>query len=429
MKLSKVILFGALGLTLGSGTMMSKQVSAKRKPSILRVVSSEAHVKQYRVSRGTIYKNYNLTKVKDKASNYKKTVFYSNETVTVKRPNGKKAVYRTLSDRYGKDFGYIWHGYAKKIKTLSWNFGDYDAPTKKSDADNKETNFYSSSELQQVNSLRSKATGIYNSTKGMYQEKPSLSGSFNPGKLNDSYIQGTVDWINFYRSLYDLKPVMANSNWNTEAQYGAATLAAANSGLSHGLVGFSKPSYISQSDWDRGAQATKTSNLSMGVTSPEDNVNSYINDSGNDVPGHREWILGGITEVGVGQVKEYNDLKVFDLTDHSTDPTEIKFPNSGLFPFEASSDTRWSLSLPQRLSTSAKPAITVHDNTTNKDVSVSRVLISNAGYGEFGTSISYEPDSDSIKENHSYTINISNLPNGITDVSYSTKLFPIHKAN
>ncbi|WP_283680388.1 CAP domain-containing protein [Lentilactobacillus sp. Marseille-Q4993] len=429
MKLNKVILFSTLGLALGSGLMMPQQASAKRKPSVLRVVSSEAHAKQYRVAKGTIYKNYNLTKVKAKASKYKKTVFYSSETITVRRPNGKKAVYRTLANRYGKEFGFIWHGYAKKIKTLSWNFGDFDAPTKKSDKDNKETNFYNSSELQQVNELRSKATAIYNSTKGMYQEKPSLSGSFNPGKLNDSYIQGTVDWINYYRSFYGLSPVSSNSGWNTEAQYGAATLAAVDNGLSHGLVGFSKPSYISQSDWQHGAEATNTSNLATGVISPEDNITLYINDSGNDVPGHREWLLGGITQVGVGQANNYNDLKVFDPTGDGTDASEIKFPNAGLFPFEASSDTRWSLSLPQRLSTSAQPTITIHDNTANKDVSVSNVIISNSGYGEFGTSISYEPDSDSIKENHSYTINISNLPNGMADVSYSTKLFPIHKAD
>lgn len=426
MGLSKFIAFSTLGVVLGVGLVQSQPASAKRQPSTLMSDSTEASVKQYQVSKGVIYKNFNLTKVKATATKYKNTVFYSDETITVKRPNGKKAVYRVLANRYGKEFGFIWHGYANKIKTLSWNFGDFDAPNKKSD---NESQFFNSDELQQIKQIRTKANGIYNSDKNLYTEKPTLSGTFNPGKLTDNYIQGTVDWINLYRGLYGLSAIKADSGWNTEAQYGAATLAAADEGLSHGLKGIAKPANVSDADWQRGAKATASSNLGVGAVSPEGNVTLYLQDNGNDVPGHRDWLLGGITQVGVGQAGEYNDLKVFDADNYSENKPSsmLKFPNAGIFPYEVSTQTRWSLSLPKKIAKNANPSVKVYDNTTNKNISVQDVNVDNSGYGYFGTTISYNPDENQVKLNHSYTITLSNLPDGQSDVAYNTKLFSINR--
>lgn len=425
MKVGKTIILGALGLVIGIGGNQPARIGAARRPSILRVVSERATVSQYKLTGGTIYKDDSLTKVKGKASQYSDNVFYSNETITVKRPNGKRAIYRTLANRYGKDFGYIWHGYATKIKDLSWNFGDFDAPTKDSDNESK---YFNASELEKINQIRTAAGNINNDTKNIYAVKPALSGQFNPGKLNDTYINGTVDWINLYRSLYGLSSVVANPDWNVEAQYGAATLAAADEGLSHGLVGISKPGNISEDDWDRGATATNSSNLAVGLVSPEGNVTEYLNDEDNDVPGHRDWLLGGITQVGVGQAANYNDLKVFDRENYqeNTPAAAIEFPNSGVFPYEVVSETRWSLSIPQKIDGDSVPSITVYDNTANKAVSVSDISVDNESYGYFGTTVSYDPDENQVKLNHSYTISISGLP-GQPDTSYTTKLFSIDR--
>lgn len=425
MKVDKLIVLGAMGLVFGIGYHQAIPANAARRPSILRVVSEEANVVQYKVTNGVIYKDSSLTKVKAKANDYSDRVFYSNETITVKRPNGKRAIYRTLSNRYGKDWGFIWHGYATKIKDLSWNFGDFDAPTKDSDNEKK---YFDASELQQINQIRTQASAINNDTKNIYAIKPTLSGEFNPGKLNDTYIQGTIDWINLYRSMYGLSSVTDNPDWNVEAQYGAATLAAADEGLSHGLVGINKPSNISEDDWDRGADATNSSNLANGLVSPEGNVTEYLNDEDNDIPGHRDWLLGRITQVGVGQAADYNDLKVFDRENYqpNTPASAIEFPNSGVFPYEAASETRWSLSIPQEISSNDTPSITVYDNTAKKSISVSDISVDNKKYGNFGTTVSYDPDENQIKLNHSYTISISGL-SGQPDTSYTTKLFSIDR--
>lgn len=424
MKIRKALLCTGWGF-LAAVTLINPSVAnAKRKPAVLRVDATEASVKVYQVKQGNIYSNYQLTKIKNKSNSYKGDTFYSNETVTVRKSNGKSAVYRVLANRYGKDFGYIWHGNVKKIKTMSWNFGDYDAPTKESDNLGK---FFTPSEQDQVKQLRDKAAAIGNSTKDMYARKVSTSGTFDAGQLSNSYIQATVDWINFYRQLYVLSSVTANSQWNTEAQFGAAALDAADQGLSHGLVGLAKPDNISSSDWDRGADATASSNLADGVTGPYDVISLYMNDSGNDVPGHREWLLGGINQVGVGQAGEYNDLKVFDDNDQNTTPgNQIVYPNSGLFPFDESLDTKWSVELPQSIDENSQPSISVYDNTAKTNVSVDDVTVSNTGYGNWGTSISYMPGDGDVKVNHSYSVKISNLPDSIPDISYTTKLFSLN---
>lgn len=420
----QLALMGVLGVFLGLA-LWSVNGSARIRPSELRVVSGEARVSTYQVKKGYIYANFRLTKIKHNGKNYRRTTFYSNETITVRRPNGKKAVYRTLTNRYGKTFGYIWHGYAKKIKTLKWNFGDYNAPNKTTD---NESNFFTADQLQQISVLRAKAKSFNNSAKNIYAVKPSLSGTFQPGVLTPTYIQATVNWINFYRNLYNLPPITANADWNTSAQYGAATLAAVNKGLSHGLVGFTKPSNVSATDWQKGIDATASSNLGMGAVSPGDTVSLYLQDSGNDIPGHREWLLGGITQVGVGQVNAYNDLKVFGQGSNNYVPSKaLPFPNAGVFPFEVSLETRWSLTLPQPIASTTNPSVKVYDKTAKTNVNVHRVKLSKSGYGEFSASLSYEPDSEQVKTNHTYTITISNISGGQPDVTYTTTLFTLDK--
>ncbi|PAL01529.1 hypothetical protein B8W96_01025 [Lentilactobacillus parakefiri] len=72
------------------------------------------------------------------------------------------------------------------------------------------------------------------------------------------------------------------------------------------------------------------------------------------------------------------------------------------------------------------PSITVYDNTANKAVSVSDISVDNESYGYFGPTVSYDPDENQVKLNHSYTISISGLP-GQPDTSYTTKLFSIDR--
>lgn len=266
----------------------------------------------------------------------------------------------------------------------------------------------------------------------MYAQKPIVKKKFRAGKLSSSYINRTVNWINFYRNMFGLNSVTTSNDWNTSAQYGAATLAAADRGLSHGLVGIKRPSFVSKANWKLGADATLQSNLAEGVTSPYDVISGYVSDD-NDAsglnPGHRLWVLGGISKVGVGQAGEYDDLRVFDANDYkeATSIKKLAFPHAGLMPYNIASDgAPWSISFADEYAGdgSLHPKASVYDNTAKKKVKVSNVDISGEAYGYYGTTVYFLPKRSQIKVNHSYTIKVSNIEDQ-ADVSYKTRLFDL----
>jgi uncharacterized protein YkwD len=364
-----------------------------------------------------------------KKSKTKQKIFWSDTMYTLKLTNGKHVSYRQLAKKNGHLVGYVAKKHVKILKDSDHRSAAYQAKVKKAKkAKAAEKKAFTASERKQIATYRKQLKQIANTTKGMYVQKPSVKGHFAPGKLSAKYVNATVDSINFYRKMYGLSPVTADAGWNTEAQYGAATLAAAGKGLSHGLVGLNRPSFVSKADWQRGADATNSSNLSEGLTKPYDNILGYVNDGNNMtsmVPGHREWILGGIAKVGVGQVGDYNDLKVFGSHDGDYSPSTVAFPKAGVFPKQAAADTVWSVSFDHDLgSNAAKPTVKVTDDTIHKNVHVSEVGISGDAYGWFGTTVYYEPSFVKIKRNHTYTIKISNIAHQ-QDVTYKTKLFDL----
>lgn len=300
---------------------------------------------------------------------------------------------------------------------------------KKTQAERKH---FTASQWSQIKTYRQRAQQIGNSTKGMYAQKPKIHKTFNPGKLSSTYINRTVNWVNFYRTMFGLKQVTAAPAWNTSAQVGAATLAAANQGLSHGLVGFHRPAFVSATAWQQGADATAQSNLYQGLINPHDIVMGYLNDGHNvsgSNPGHRLWLLGGITQIGVGQAGMYNDLRVFDSNDDTATPAvkTVAYPRAGVMPYElVSGGAPWSVSYADDYDNDSQqqPKITVRDNTAKKAVSLSHKTISGESYGWFGTTVYFLPKRSQIKANHSYTVKISQIENQ-ADVHYTTKLFKL----
>jgi len=296
-----------------------------------------------------------------------------------------------------------------------------------------ERKYYTATQWAQVTSYRKKAKKIGNSTKGMYAQKAKLKKHFRAGKLSAGYTAQTVNWINFYRDMFGLNAVTADSTWNKSAQMGAATLAAADKGLSHGLVGLKRPSVVSKANWKLGAAATDQSNLSEGITSPYDVVTGYISDDGNQMgfnPGHRSWVLGAINKVGIGQVGKYNDLRVFDTANNQATTTlkKLMFPRAGLMPYGLVKEgAPWAISYPDDHyvgSTGIKPKVSVHDNTAKKKVKISHVGTGDEAYGYYGTTIFFVPKKSQVKVNHSYTIKVSNVENQV-DISYKTRLFDL----
>lgn len=293
-------------------------------------------------------------------------------------------------------------------------------------------------ERKMIKRYRQQVKKFSNRTKGMYAQKPSLKTPFRPGKLSSKYIKATVKSVNFYRKMYGLNAIVANPQWNRDAQYGAATLAAADKGLAHELAGIKRPNYVSKTDWQRGVDATGYSNLGEGYQGAYDNVLNYLNDprQSDYIPGHREWLLGNTIEIGVGQAGAYNDLKVFEggpkcraYGDAAKQVKEVAYPKAGIFPLNAVDGSTWSLSYSAEDGDKAqKPTVKIVDRTTHKSVKVTHVTTYNdvTGYGWFKTSISYLPAPRKIKRNHTYTVKINKLGNH-ADVNYQTKLFNLTK--
>lgn len=292
-------------------------------------------------------------------------------------------------------------------------------------ANNK--SFFTNKEQQQIAKYQKRAKKINNETDDIYINQPEVKGNFKSGKLKNSYVQATTDWINFYRTMFGLKKVTASSQWNAEAQYGAASLSIIDD-LSHGLKSYHRPAYVSKSDWKRASYATFSSNIGQGEISPRDNVMMYINDSRNingNLPGHRQWLIGGISKIGVGQVEDFNDIKVFDNgNDGSYRPLEVAYPRAGLTPYSlVENNAPWSFAYAKDCGKQAKvPSIKVYDTITKKNVSISHRNISNLSYGNFGTIIYFVPKN--VKVNHAYTVSITHISNH-KDVKYTTKLFKL----
>jgi len=410
-----------IGVAISAGMAVGNPVAqAKRKASYITGFKVQGWAEQYAVKKGPIYKTDSITK----KLKTKQHIFYSDTTITVVKPSGKHATYRELVKKSGKTIGYV---AVKKAKVIKDSDPRSDASKKRAKVNAKkqaaEKKNLTASERADVAKYRKEAKAIGNGTKGMYAQKPVVKGHFSAGKLSSSYINRTVKWINFYRDMYGLNDIKADAAWNTEAQYGAAALAAVDKGLSHGLVKFTRPSFISEADWQRGAKATNSSNLSAGCVRPGDNVLIYMGDSGNPVPGHREWLLGGISQIGIGQAGDYSDYKVFGGYTYADTPKTIAYPKAGAFPVQAANEGSWSYSFDTEMpKNAAKPDVSVYDNTTHKSMKVKDVGLDDGNYGGFGTTVHYWPGT--VKVNHSYTVSIKNMPNH-PDVTYTTKLFKL----
>ncbi|MFD1455140.1 hypothetical protein ACFQ44_05470 [Levilactobacillus lanxiensis] len=70
--------------------------------------------KAYRAKKGYLYKNKQLTKKSWSLKHHRKTTFYAKKQVTVKKPNGKKAIYFYVVTKNHRTKGYVWRGNLKR---------------------------------------------------------------------------------------------------------------------------------------------------------------------------------------------------------------------------------------------------------------------------------------------------------------------------
>lgn len=95
--------FGGIGTAQNVASGASK---AAKVISTKNLKNSKVHL-----SKGYIYSTSKLTKVSHNGQNYTHTTFTRYSQITVKKSNGKQAVYQYI--RAGKVKGWVWHSYLK----------------------------------------------------------------------------------------------------------------------------------------------------------------------------------------------------------------------------------------------------------------------------------------------------------------------------
>ncbi|MHA8138304.1 CAP domain-containing protein, partial [Lactobacillaceae bacterium Scapto_B20] len=452
-------------ITIGTVAGLTTKIQAKHatsKATIKKIINNK-HESTMKVvnTNGYIYKNYDLKTKINRLNKFKNKILKTRYVYNVKLANGQNVLLnrvkigalsgfvaavnlKPISNKLQNSHGHATENNSNEMRLTNPPSGNVQSATNAS-------NVFTTREIEQINKYKAQAQAIGNgfSSQDMFISQPVIGGEFNPGELNSTYIQNSIDWINFFRQMVGQPSIFDNMSWDRDAQYGAATLAAANNSsgtnkLSHGLVDFNKPAFISDADWQRGAAATNDGNISSGIDSPYDVVTNFLNDGFNidpaAGPGHREWLLGNIDQVGIGHAGQYNSYKLFEpgMNNSYTASQPINFPGKGVFPIDLVQNTVWSISVPGRYGGNT-PTVRIHDNTSNTDVAVSddssggttvsAKNITTYGYGFLDTTAWFTPDHNAIKVNHSYTITVSGLPGIRSPYSYTTKLFDLGITN
>lgn len=149
-------------------------------------------------------------------------------------------------------------------------------------------------------------------------QAPSFNNAFSPGSVTNSYVNSQLDYINFYRSIFDLPSISANKTDNDNAQITASVMAAINANPftnQHGLPNETKPAFISSTYWTIAKSVSASSNLNFNVTnqSAGDVITDLLTDTynldGSDT-GHRAWLLSSrLTTTGIGAAYGTNNYR------------------------------------------------------------------------------------------------------------------------
>jgi len=309
--------------------------------------------------------------------------------------------------------------------------------------------YYSPSEIAQIKELQQTYQNLDNNLynkDNLFATTPRLSmdGTFDPGVLSNNAINGTVDWINYYRALSGLSPIYSKEDSNYTSQVSAAVMAVSNSDPminQHFLVNTKRASYISSHYWNQAVYGTGYGNLYFGfpktIGEPvRELILDDTNIEGNDT-GHRAWLLSPrLSTVGVGIAianngRQYEDIFVNNPPDiyNQAEKSVVTYP-SNLFPVEELSN-KYGNSIPWSITFADENQNMVTDNTSIKvenltDGSVGTTIpLTDKSYAYLSDVIAYiPPKSVTINDHSSYRVTISNLNSENTpSYSYTFKTF------
>ncbi len=227
-----------------------------------------------------------------------------------------------------------------------------------------------------------------------YEVEPSVTAPYAKGKLTPELLDNGLTYLNFIRYVAGLPDVTLDEELNETAQHGA-TLLAANNILTHYP---SKPADMEDAFYQRGYEATTSSNISwcLGYSNVklDFSINGCMNDLGSSNAlqmGHRRWLLNPpLGKVGFGYAENsdggvYMDTVVFDKSGAAVDYDFIAWPSSGNFPAEAiSTKASWSVTLNKhkyQIPTKDELTITVTRESDQRTWTFDETVSSEAGSG------------------------------------------------
>lgn len=302
---------------------------------------------------------------------------------------------------------------------------------------------YSNSEVKQVRKFQTAYKKLDRTTNydqdSIYVFAPNFAEPFTPGTLQSKYIQTSMAFINYYRSLFGLPAEKNLAIDNDNAQLGAAALASVNAKTSlraHGLIGYKRPSYISEKDWTAAESAT-LGNINFlesttGATAGEivtDLLQDENNISGAGNTGHRALLLSArATKMGIGAAYGKSNGKFYsvengvfaeDILRPAVKKT-VTYPSNNVFPYELlSSDTPWSAYFAGK-HISRRPKVYITDLTTGKKYQASKVRNFGTDYygNGYSAAITFKPNSKmKLVNTHKYRVQIANV------YTYTFRLF------
>lgn len=202
----------------------------------------------------------------------------------------------------------------------------------------------------------------------------------------------------------------------------------------HGLQGYAKSNYISDSDWDTAENSTlgninflESSNGASAGEIVTDLVREDNNIAGSGNIGHRGLILSTrATRMGIGAAYGTENNVLYSVEhglfadDILRQPVKnrIVYPAVGVFPYElVGGKTPWSYSTTERFS--GQPKIYITDLTTKKKRRATQVRnFGTAFYGDgYTTTITYHPGKTKLVNTHKYRVQIGKY------YSYSFRFF------
>ena len=287
---------------------------------------------------------------------------------------------------------------------------------------------YSASEAKKVRKFQKEYRKLNKSKydkNNLYDSAPNFGVPFNAGSLNSKYISATMDYINYYRHLVGLPSEANYYSDNTNAQLGADALASVNASQDlkvHGLLGYTRPSYFPESDWNTAELSTLGNVNFLDSTSPTsagaivtDLLRENNNIAGKGNIGHRALLLSArATHMGVGAAYGSNNVLYSVENGWFADDilrTPVKktvvYPAARVFPYElVGSKTPWSYSTAQRIVKT--PKIYITDLTTKKKHHATQVHnFGVAHYGDgYATTITYSPGKTKLVNMHKYRVKI-----------------------